>query len=180
MALKSTIFKTQIHVSDIDRGHYADYSLTLARHPSETDERMMVRLLTFALYADPMLAFARGLCVEDEPDLWLKDFDGSIRRWIDVGLPGEKWIRKACAQADEVVLIAYGQTAGIWWEGIRNKVSRQTKLRVLKLAPNETEALTQLTGRSMRLQVTIQDGSVWVTDGRQTVSVEPVALQKPD
>src|SRR5690606_19921686 len=99
MALKATIFKAEIQVADMDRHHYADYSLTLARHPSETDERMMVRLLAFALFADPALGFGKGLCVGDEPDLWQKDLTGTIERWIDVGQPDDKWTRKACGRA---------------------------------------------------------------------------------
>lgn len=179
MALKSTVFKAQLQIADMDRMHYADYSLTLARHPSETDERMMVRLLAFALYADPKLAFGQGLCVADEPDLWQRDFDGRITRWIDVGQPDEKWIRKACARAEEVVILNYGRAADIWWNGIRSKLERQSKLHLLRLPTGNTEALTLLTDRAMRLQITIQDGFVWVTDGRQTVNIEPVTLLTP-
>lgn len=122
MALKATIFKAEIQVADMDRHHYADYSLTLARHPSETDERMMVRLLAFALFADPALAFGKGLCVDDEPDLWQKDLTGTIERWIDVGQPDEKWTRKACGRAREVVLVAYGRALEVWWNGARSKL----------------------------------------------------------
>lgn len=97
MALKATIFKVELVVADMDRNYYGDHNLTIARHPSETDERMMVRILAFALYADPALAFAKGLCVDDEPDLWQKDLTGLVERWIDVGQPDEKWIRKPAA-----------------------------------------------------------------------------------
>ncbi len=176
MALKSTIFKAQIQLADMDRNLYSDYALTLARHPSETDERMMVRLLAFALYADPALTFGKGLCTDDEPDLWQRGLDGSILRWIDVGLPDEKWIRKACNRAAAVALVAYGKSAHIWWNGIRNKIARQERLQLLMLPPEATEALTALTNRSMKLQVTIQDRAVWMTDGNRTVSIEPVQL----
>ena len=118
MALKATVFKADIQVADMDRHHYADYSLTLARHPSETDERMMVRLLAFALFADPALAFGKGLCVDDEPDLWQKDLTGAIERWIDVGQPDDKWVRKACGRAREVVVLAYGRALEVWWSGV--------------------------------------------------------------
>jgi len=179
MALKATIFKADMQIADMDRNHYADYSLTLARHPSETDERMMVRLLAFALFADPALAFGKGLCVEDEPDLWRKDLTGAIECWIDVGQPDEKWIRKACGRADEVVVLSYGRAADIWWNGVRSKLARQDNLRVYNLPPEAAPALAQLTERSMRLQFTIQDGAVLVTDGRESVEVHPEILMAP-
>ena len=176
MALKAIIYKAELQIADMDRGHYGDYSHTIARHPSETDERMMVRLLAFALFADPALGFGKGLCVEDEPDLWQRDLTGSIERWIDVGQPDEKWIRKACGRADEVVVVSYGRAAEIWWNGVRDKLGRQDKLIVLNLAPEVAPELARLTERSMRLQFTIQDGHVWVTNGRDTVQVEPQVL----
>src|SRR5258705_10302215 len=122
MALKSTIFKAELSVADIDRGYYRDHVLTIARHPSETDERMMVRLLAFALHADERLAFGRGLSTEDEPDLWQRDLTGSIEKWIDVGLPDEREVRKACGRARAVYVLAYGGRAGgVWGEGGRGK-----------------------------------------------------------
>ncbi|THF58085.1 YaeQ family protein [Pseudothauera rhizosphaerae] len=177
MALKATIYKAELQIADMDRGYYATHNLTLARHPSETDERMMVRLLAFALFAEEGLASGKGLCVDDEPDLWLRDLTGHIRRWIDVGQPDEKWIRKACNRADGVVILSYGRAADIWWQGVRDKLARQDKLTVLKLPPETAPALAELTERSMRLQFTIQDGQMWVTDGQRTVQVEPETLQ---
>ncbi len=179
MALKATIFKAQLQIADMDRNHYADYSLTLARHPSETDERMMVRLLAFALFADPLLACGKGLCVDDEPDLWQKDLTGAIQRWIDVGQPDEKWVRKACGRAAAVEVLSYGRAASIWWNGVRDKLARQKNLRVLNLDAETAPALAGLADRSMRLQFTIQDGGVWVGDGQRTVRVEPQVWMAP-
>ncbi len=176
MALKATIFKAELSISDLDRNYYAEHNLTLARHPSETDERMMVRLLAFALFADEALAFGKGLCVDDEPDLWRRDLTGAIERWIDVGQPDEKWIRKASGRSGEVIVVSYGRAADVWWNGIRNKLTRLHNLRVLNLPPESAPALATLTDRSMRLQCTIQDGQVWVTNGQETVLVEPVTL----
>ena len=179
MALKSTIYKADVQIADMDRNHYEDYALTLARHPSETEERMMVRLLAFALHADPALGFGRGLSTEDEPDLWRRDPTGAIELWIEVGLPDEKRLRKACGRAAEVVVVAYGgRPAEVWWEQNRATLARLDNLSVLGLPVGETAALTGLTGRGMRLQCSIQDGQVWLTDGAETVHLEPVVLKR--
>ncbi|WBL62950.1 YaeQ family protein [Thauera sp. WB-2] len=176
MALKATIFKAEIQIADMDRGHYADYALTLARHPSETDERMMVRLLAFALHADPALVFGKGLCVDDEPDLWQKDLTGVIERWIDVGQPDERWVRKACGRAREVVVLAYGRALEVWWSGVRAKLERQAGLHVIELGREQTAELARMAERTMRLQFTIQEGQVLITNGRDSVVVEPCRL----
>jgi uncharacterized protein YaeQ len=110
MAIKATVFKADLQIADMDRHYYAGHALTLARHPSETDERMMVRLLAFALFADDALTFGKGMSSDDEPDLWHKDLTGEIKRWIEVGLPDERAIRKACGRGD-VVVISYGRAA---------------------------------------------------------------------
>jgi len=117
MALKSTIFKADLQIADMDRNYYQGHSLTLARHPSETDERMMVRLLAFALFADERLEFGRGLSADDEPALWRKDLTGAIELWIEVGLPDERELRKACGRAERVVVLCYGgRGAELWWD----------------------------------------------------------------
>jgi uncharacterized protein YaeQ len=177
MALKATIFKADLQIADMDRSYYADHSLTLARHPSETDERMMVRLLAFALFAHEQLCFGKGLCVDDEPDLWRKDLTGAIDLWVDVGLPDEKWTRKACGRARQVVIVSYGgRQADIWWEQARDKLARLDNLRVINLPQAATQSLAGLANRTMRLQCAIQDGQVWITDGRETVQIEPLPL----
>jgi uncharacterized protein YaeQ len=179
MALKSTIFKAELSVADIDRGYYRDHALTIARHPSETDERMMVRLLAFALHADERLEFGRGLSTDDEPDLWQRDRTGSIERWIDVGLPDEREVRKACGRAREVRIFAYGgRAAELWWQGARGKLERQDRLAVSEVPIETSRALAPLASRSMRLQVTIQEGHVFVGDGATSVSVE-LRVRKP-
>lgn len=179
MALKATIFKAEIQIADMDRNYYADHTLTLARHPSETDERMMVRLFSFALYAREYLDFAKGLCVDDEPDLWQRDLTGAIDLWIDVGLPDERWTRKACGRARHVVSVTYGQRAAdIWWEQNRKALSKQDNLTVLSLSNEASQGLASLAQRTMRLQFTIQDGEIWVTDGVATVHILPTTLQR--
>ncbi len=178
MALKSTIFKVDLAVADIDRGYYRDHSLTIARHPSETDERMMVRVLAFALHADEALEFGRGLSAEDEADLLRRDLTGAIEEWIEVGLPDEREVRKACGRAREVHVLAYGGRAvDLWWLGARAALERQERLSVTEVPPEASRALAQLAGRSMRLQVTIQEGHVLVTNGADSVSIEPRVLK---
>lgn len=178
MAINATIFKADLQIADMARHYYADHALTLARHPSETDERMMVRLLAFVMYADAHLGFGKGLCVDDEPDLWRRDLTGAIELWIDVGLPDEKWVRKACGRADQVVIISYGgRTADIWWEQNRGKFGKLANLSVLNLSPLASQSLLVLARRTMRLQCTLQDGQVWLTDGEQTVHLEADVLK---
>jgi uncharacterized protein YaeQ len=173
MAQKSTIFKAEVSIADIDRGYYRDHVLRIARHPSETDERMMVRLLAFALHADDALEFGRGISTEDEPDLWRRDLTGAIAQWIDVGLPDEREVRKACGRSAEVHVLAYGGRAvDLWWEGAREKLERQDRLAVSDVPIEASRALAQLAGRSMRLQVTIQERHVFVADGATSVPVE--------
>ena len=173
MALKSTVFKATLNVSDLDRPYYGEHALTLARHPSETDERMMVRLLAFALYADERLEFGKGLSTTEEPALWLRDYGGEIRLWIEVGLPDERTLRRAVGRADAVVLLAYGGRAvDLWWAKEGAALARQDKLTVLVVDEATSAALAALVARSMQLQCTIQDGQIWLTDGPQTVAIE--------
>lgn len=173
MALKSTIFKANLNVADLDRPYYGEHNLTLARHPSETDERMMARLLAFALFADERLEFGKGLSSTDEPALWLRDYGGEIRLWIEVGLPDERVLRKAAGRADQVVVLAYGgRTVDLWWAKDGPALARLSNLRVLALSGEESAALAALATRNMQLQCTIQDGQIWLTDGPQTVAIE--------
>jgi uncharacterized protein YaeQ len=160
----------------MDRHYYADHALTLARHPSETDERMMVRLLAFALYADDALVFGNGMSSGEEPDLWSKDLTGAIERWIEVGLPDERIIRKASGRADKVVVISYGRAAGIWWNENRDKLQRLNNLTVLELPTGATQALAGLASRTMQLQCTIQEGNVMVTSEAGMLEIEPKIL----
>ena len=178
MALKSTIFKADLSVADIDRGVYRDHSLTIARHPSETDERMMVRLLAFALHAAEHLEFGRGLSAEDEPDLVLRDLTGALEQWIDVGLPDERAVRKACGRAREVFVYAYGgRAAGLWWDKAAETLAKQPTLAVIEIPPDASQALAGMAARTMRLQFTIQEGHAFVTDGERSAVVDPRVLK---
>lgn len=177
MALKSTIYKAKLGIADMDRPYYGEHLLTLARHPSETDERLMVRLLAFALFADERLEFGRGISTDDEPALWLKDYSGDVRLWIEVGLPDERLVRKACGRADAVVVLAYGgRQVDAWWAKDGPAMARLDKLRVLALDSDQSKALAALAERGMEIQCTIQDSHVWLTDGPNTVAIEPRKL----
>jgi len=174
MALKATVFKAELAVSNMDRGYYHSHALTIARHPSETDERMMVRLLAFALNANPQLQFCRGLSNDEEPDLWQKNLQGDIELWIEVGQPDERRIRKACNRADTVLIYPYGaRTAEQWWQNIAPKLSRFDNLEVYYFSPQDTASLTSLAERSMSLQATIQDGMMWFGNDITTLSISP-------
>ena len=180
MALKSTIYKAEVQISDLDRHYYESHVLTLARHPSETEERLMVRLLAFILFASGSLKFGKGLSTEDEPDLLDLDDTGAIRRWIDVGLPEERALRKACGRAEEVVLLAYGgRVADLWWQQNESSLAAQKRLRVINLSPADTATLCGLVSRNMRLQCTIEDGLVWLADDTGNHEIAPVVLQSP-
>jgi uncharacterized protein YaeQ len=179
MALKATIFKAALQIADMDRGYYADHALTIARHPSETDERMMLRLLAFALHAGPGLEFGKGLSTDDEPDLWQRDLTGRIRLWIDVGLPDEKLVRRGCGRADEVVVYRYGRGAELWWERSRAALERARNLRVMGVPVAASQELAKLAQRSMQLQCTIQEGHVWLCDQNGAVEVALTTVASP-
>lgn len=177
MALKATVIKAELQLSDMDRQYYATHALTLAQHPSETDLRLMVRLLAFALFADERLAFGRGLSSDDEPDLWRCDRTGKVEQWIELGQPDESRLRKAAGRADEVVVVGYGGRAfGLWRE--RNAavlVRLQQRLRLLEIAADDADALLALFQRSMRLQCLIQDGEVQLMEeGGGLVALRPI------
>ena len=183
MALKSTIYKASLSVADIDHSYYADHALTLARHPSETDERMMVRLVALALNAyqlqsvcngDGTLAFGAGLSDPNDPDLSLKDFTGQTRLWVEVGQPEEKPIAKACQKADQVILYAFNHAAEVWWRGIENKLTRLDKLQVWRVPTEAAQALAKLAQRNMQLQATVQEGNLSLSDQQTHIDIECV------
>ena len=182
MALKSTIFKAQLAVADIDHAYYADHALTLARHPSETDERMMIRLAALALHAhelqtvcggDGTLAFGAGLSDPEDPDAALRDFTGQTRRWIEVGQPDDSAITKACRKADQVALYAFHHAAEVWWRGIETKLTRLTNLQVWRIPAAASQELALLAQRSMQLQATLQDGALTLSSTLGSVHLEP-------
>jgi uncharacterized protein YaeQ len=183
VALKSTIFRASVAIADIDHGYYADHQLTLARHPSETDERMMIRLAALALNAhlvqtecggDATLAFGAGLSNPDDPDVALRDFTGQTRLWIEVGQPDDKPLAKACNKAEKVNVYCFHHAAEVWWRGMENKLSRLQNLSVFRMPTQASLAMAGLAQRSMQLQATIQEGTLMLSDGSDSIDVEPL------
>jgi uncharacterized protein YaeQ len=183
VALKSTVFKANLAIADIDHAYYADHGLTLARHPSETDERMMIRLAALALNAhrvqtecggDATIAFGAGLSNPDEPDVWLRDFTGAIRLWVEVGQPEEKPLLRACGKADQVQVYCFHHAAEVWWRGIEGKLARLRNLSVVRIPAAASQELAALAQRSMQLQATVQEGSLTLSDGASSVHIDPL------
>lgn len=178
MALKSTVFKVKLNVSDLDRNVYDDFALAVARHPSETDARMMLRVAAFALHADAQLEFGRGISTDDEPDLWRKDLTGAIELWIELGTPDPARLRKACGRAQHVLLYAYGERAfKVWWDKHADALARFENLSVHLISDTECAGLGALAASGLALQCTISGGELWVMDGDQSVEIKPQVLR---
>ena len=184
MAVKATIYKAEVQLSDIDRGVYGDYPVTIARHPSETDERMLIRLLAFALNvpADDdhgPLEFAKDMWSADEPSLWQKDFTGAILHWIEVGQPDASRLLRWTARVGRVSVYSFSSSTAVWWKGVANELTRARNLLVWRIPAEQSAALTALAQRTMQLQVTVQDGAIWIGDGTRSIEVAPQRLSGP-
>jgi len=177
MAIKSTIYKVDLQISDMDRNYYQQHSLTLAKHPSETDERLMVRLIAFTLYANAALIFGKGLSDDEEPDLWQKDLTGVIDLWIDVGLPTERDIRKACGRSRQVVVVLYGgRAADMWWTQNSKALLKSNNLTIINLP--STQELASIASRNLNISCTIQDSQILVSHDAGSFDITPVILKK--
>ncbi|GAB3110560.1 YaeQ family protein [Aestuariicella hydrocarbonica] len=170
MALKATVFKATINIADMDRYYYDEHVLTLARHPSETDLRMMARLAVFALNAEPRLNFTKGISTDSEPDLWIKDYSDQTELWIELGQPDEKRLRQACGKAQAVKIYCYsGRSAELWWQQTKHFAQRFDNLTVINLHEEGIQALSELAQRNMSLHCNIEDQEMSVSD--ETTSV---------
>jgi len=181
MALKATIYKANLQIADMDRQVYVDHAVTIARHPSETDERMMIRLLALALNlpanADHgALELAKDLWDVDEPALWQKDLTGQIMQWIDVGQPDDKRLIRASGRAEQVSVYSFSASTPIWWSGIATKLTRASNIAVWQIESAQSQALAGLAQRGMQLQLSVQDGSCWLSDGQQSIEITPQRL----
>lgn len=174
MAANAIIYKVELQVTDLDRHYYASHALTLAQHPSETETRLLVRLLAFALHADERLEFGRGLGDEDEPALWRRDYTGAIEQWIELGQPDESRLRKAAGRAAQVVVVGYGgQASELWWARNAAALARLRALTVIELDPQELDAALPLLARGARLTAMIQDGELQLMDAERSVALRP-------
>lgn len=173
MALRATVYKVQLDVSDLDRNHFAQYPLTLALHPSETEERLMVRLLAFAMHAGEDVQFGKGISAEDEAAVWEIDPTGQIRLWIEVGQPDESRIRKACGRSDRVVIVCYTRSANVWWNQNQDWLNKLEKVQVLQISVEDGNTLASLAQRNMNIACTIQEGMVYLGEA----SVQPQVLK---
>lgn len=181
MALKATIYKAAVQISDMDRHVYGEHQMTIARHPSETDERMLIRLLAFALHVPATddggtLEFAKDMWDTEEPSLWQRDLTGRIEHWIDVGQPDEKRLLRASSRAGRVSVVSFSSSTPIWWSGVALKLNRVRNLAVWQVPADQSHALGSMAERSMKLNVTVQDGSVWIDTGERSVEVIPIRL----
>ena len=173
MASNATIYKAHLQIADLDRQYFQDHTITLARHPSETEERLMVRVLAFALHADQTLSFGRGVGAEDEPALRQRDNTGTIDLWIEIGQPDERALRRACGRAKQVIVYVYGaRSAEVWWATQRPSLDRLKNLSVTLLPMGSVRILAEMAKPTMTLQWTIQDGHIWIADGMQTLHLE--------
>lgn len=180
MAIKPTIFKANLKIADMERHYYQSHALTIAQHPSETDERMMVRVLAFALHAHEALEFGQGMTDDDDADLWQKDLTGLIELWIDVGLPDEKLIRKACSRANQVIVYCYGgRVVEMWFAQNSAQFKRLKNLTLINLPLDSTRAMAKMAQRTMQLHCTIQDSQAWLSNGDDSVIIELVKLKTP-
>ncbi len=170
MAANATIYKASLNIADMDRNYYAEHNFTLAKHPSETDLRLMIKLVAFMLNADEELLFTKGISQDDEPDLWQKALDGDIKLWIDLGQPDEKRIRKACGRSEKVIVYMYQEGSALaWWKQMQNQLGRFKNLSVVYLRiDGDIELLAK---RAMSLQCNISDFELTIIDSDNSVAV---------
>lgn len=177
MALSATVYKAEVNIADMDRHYYQTHNLVLAQHPSETNIRMMVRVLAFALNANEELQFTKGLSTDDEPELWQKSLSDEIELWIELGQPDEKRIRKACGRAKQVIIYCYsGNSATIWWDQIGHQLRRFNNLTVVNLPAEECETMSTMVQRTMQLNVSLQDGVISISDDKQNINIAAETL----
>lgn len=170
MATKATIYKALLNIANIDSHYYAEHNLTMAKHPSETDLRLMVRLIAFILNADEDLVFCKGISQEDEPDLWKKSLGGDIELWIDLGQPDAKRIKKACGRSEQVIIYTYQEgMAASWWKSIETSLTRFSNLKVVYLDMDGD--IEQLSKRAMNLQANISDGELTLIEDEESIVV---------
>lgn len=176
MALKATIYKADLNIANMDVHQYGDHQLTMALHPSETIERLMVRVLAFARYADESLEFTKDLFETDEPALWQKDLTGQLTKWIEVGCPDEDKVRKASARCDKVAVVTYGSSVDEWYKR-SSKIKNLKNVEVWQLSEATTQEIQALCERTMQLQLNVMDGEWSLIGDHAQATIEWVQIQ---
>lgn len=177
MALKATIYKAAIELADMDRNYYDSLQLTIAQHPSETEQRLMVRLMAYLLNAHNDLQFGKGVSDEDEAAIWQINYSDEIALWIELGQLDEKRLKKACNKAAHVKLYCYGSSVDTWWSQSQNALNKYPKLSIEQFSTSTSDALIKLLSRTMEFQCSIQDGQLWLTSGDESLLIETTTLK---
>ena len=174
MAIKSTVIKLNLTISDMDRDYYQQHNLTMAQHPSETERRLILRTIAFTLFGREDLQFTKGLSEDSEPDLWQKNLIDDIELWIDLGQPDEKRIRKSCHKAKQVIILSYGDNAAsMWWKSVESKAKGFKNLSVYHISTEQYNTLDLLMQRHLELNASIQDGELWLSDNEHSLHITP-------
>lgn len=170
MAAKATIYKALLNIANMDTHYYAEHNLTLAKHPSENDLRLMIRLIAFIQNANESLVFCKGIAEDNEPDLWQKNLSGDIELWIDLGQPDEKRIKKACGRSEKVIIYTYQEgMATAWYKQIEKSLKRFKNLEVVYL--NIDGDIASLAERSMTLQANISDYELTLISNENSIVI---------
>lgn len=172
MAEKATIYKANLTLSDMDRNVYGDFSLTIALHPSETLERMMVRILAFCYRAAEHLTFAKGLSATEEPDLWLRHDNGTLLEWIEVGQPAPDRLKKASSQAASVKVFSYGRGMDVWWKNNAQAIRALPKVEIHSFDAEELQHLVALADKTMNLTVSITEKIAYISTARENIAIQ--------
>ena len=179
MAISATVVRAKISIADMSRHYYQNHSLTLAQHPSETETRLMIRLLAFALHAHEDLQFTKGLSAEDEPEIWIKSLTDEIELWVELGLPDETRIKKACNRSKQVLLFCYDDRSfGPWYKKNESKLQRDN-LKLFRISDADSEKLISLYSRQIDLQINIEEDEIYIGNNNnpdQHITINITAL----
>jgi uncharacterized protein YaeQ len=177
MAIKSSVYKLNLDISDCNKNYFNTHQLILSKHPSETEQRLMVRVLAFALNASESLSFSKGLCADDEPEIWDKNLSDEILNWISLGQVDIKLVKKSLGRSKEVVIFTYaGNKSKTWWQQNQTQLEKFNKLKVVNIKVDDVKAMEQLVSRNMDLQCTIQDELVYLSNAEHSLTIEPELL----
>jgi len=176
MALNSLIYKVNVTLSNFDIHYYDEFNLTMAKHPSENEERMMYRLIAFLYCGSEKLKFTKGLSETDEPELWEKGHSGEILHWVELGQPDEKRIRKACGKSERVSIFTFHHEKALTWVSkIKNKIDF-SKVEIVLLNATDNGPIDKIAERTMRLSCTIEDNYLYLGNDLERVGIEVISF----